>query len=152
MSSIIDLPLINPVVTPAKEAVRWPQTWARMVLITTPDPLTVHVKAELQPMRILEDGTIELKPEVDGDIITIEDTVPRPVSTQESAGLVGQTIMGFMAQGGNLLELIEAGILIVTKDIGVRQGKLGQQVVVEEPPVVPVPVTDVPPVEPKVLP
>lgn len=144
--NILDINPVTRIVTPAKPEVEWPFLYITKLLTEGIPPAPLRVYAELRPYRrITQDIPVmdsegvptgevnavvvggECKPDCTAEeiiVIPIEDITPMIKTDPVGEALITQTLMAFIAAGGNVLALGETCILLGVKDVAIAQGKV----------------------------
>lgn len=144
--NILDINPVTRIVTPAKPEVEWPLLYITKLLTEGIPPAPLRVYAELRPYRrITQDIPVmdsegvptgevnsvviggECKPDCTAEeiiVIDLADITPMIAVDPVGEALIGQTVMTFAAQGGNILAMGEACILLSVKQVAIAQGKV----------------------------
>jgi hypothetical protein len=130
----IDLVNTTAKVIPAQQEITYPLLFMRKCLINgSQNGLSIYTE-HIPYRRILaEDGVTviggETKPEADGDIIVITKDVPLDAVSPnaDSESLIASTIGQYVANGGNIMSLAFASMLLCVQQEGIIQGKISGQ-------------------------
>jgi hypothetical protein len=130
----IDLVNTTAKVIPAQQEITYPLLFMRKCLINgSQNGLSIYTE-HIPYRRILaEDGVTviggEMKPEADGDIIVITKDVPLDAVSPnaDSESLITSTIGQYIANGGNIMSLAFASMLLCVQQEGIIQGKISGQ-------------------------